>query len=196
MLSSVKLLLLLIIVVITGITSPGTTRAGDTREGGKESDFKSHLKWAKENLEATQKKIAALQQEEEKGKSSCPSNKCSLKSLQMLAGNEHKTRESQERILVFVSFSMPEASLRELTEAAEAANAVLIIRGLIQDSFKITAERIKGYAQGMELNPDLFEQYSIQHVPTFVRIKDGHEQARLSGNVTLKFAKAKLEEVS
>jgi conjugal transfer pilus assembly protein TrbC len=191
MLPFVKLLLLLIIVVIAGGAA-----SGDTREGGKESDFKSHLKWAKENLEATQKKIAALQQEEEKEKSSCPANKCSLKSLEVPALENHTNQETQERILVFVSFSMPEESLRELTEAAEAANAVLIIRGLIQDSFKITAERIKDYAQGMELNPDLFEQYSIQHVPTFVRIKDGHEQARLSGNVTLKFAKAKLEEVS
>jgi len=162
----------------------------------REVDFKDHLKWAQENFKATQKKIAALHQEET---SSCSSQKCPLNTIQILAGNSPTNQESSEKetvkILVFVSFSMPAASLKTLAQEAEKANAVLIIRGLIKDSFKVTAERLKDCAQGMEVNPDLFEKYDIQHVPTFVRLKGGQEQARLSGNVTLRFAVQKFEEM-
>jgi len=169
--------------------------SGIAREAITETEFKNHLKWAQENFAATQKKIATLQQEET---SSCSSQKCSLNNIQILAGNNPTNQESSEKetekILVFVSFSMPAASLKTLAQEAEKANAVLIIRGLIEDSFKVTMTRLKDCALSAEINPDLFEKYNIQHVPTFVRLKGDKEQARLSGNVTLRFAVQKFEE--
>jgi len=186
--------------------------SGVAKDATREAELKDHLKWAWENFETTQKKITTAQKElvqvpskqmsstqvplqaEDQRNSSCITNKCSLKNSTIPAGDELTNQETlgRETILVFVSFSMPEASLKSLAREAERANAVLIIRGLIEDSFKITMIHLKDYALSVEVNPDLFEQYNIQHVPTFVKLKDGQEQARLSGNVTLTFAAQKL----
>lgn len=119
------------------------------------------------------------------------------------------------KILVFVSFSMPKASLMALSKAASKHNAVLVLKGLKGDSFKITQQaflelandsgnpnlELKAIAknapddmQGFEVNPELFKTYQIKNVPTFVLVKNQTEIARLSGNVSLSFAAKKLRE--
>ena len=119
------------------------------------------------------------------------------------------------KILVFVSFSMPKASLRALCQTASKHNAVLVIRGLKGDSFKTTQQAFLEIAsesdnpnldpkaiakntpqdmQGFEVNPELFKTYQIKKVPTFVLVKNQAEVARLSGNVSLSFAAKKLKE--
>jgi conjugal transfer pilus assembly protein TrbC len=100
-------------------------------------------------------------------------------------------------ILVFVSFSMPKASLIELSDQCRKYNATLVLRGLHEDSFLKTKDKIleinpKGLQ--LDINPELFKQYGVRKVPTFVLVKDGKEIKRLSGNVTLEFAHQKLEE--
>lgn len=102
----------------------------------------------------------------------------------------------KEEILVFVSFSMPELSLKELSKEAGKHNAKLILRGLYRESFRKTAEKIleidkKG--MGLEIDPKLFKKYQIKQVPTFVLIEGEKEIGRLSGNVTLEYAKTELE---
>lgn len=104
--------------------------------------------------------------------------------------------DSKKEILVFVSFSMPKLSLRELSKASKKYNAKLILRGIYKESFRKTAEKIleidkKGLS--LEINPKLFKQYEIKQVPTFVLIEGGDEISRLSGNVTLEYAKSELE---
>jgi type-F conjugative transfer system pilin assembly protein TrbC len=114
------------------------------------------------------------------------------------------------KILVFVSFSMPKASLRAFAKEAAKHNAVLVMRGLKGDSFKTTQKAFleiltegknldpKNMAnqdmQGFEVNPELFKTYKITQVPVFVLIKNTHEISRLSGNVSLDFAAKKLKE--
>jgi len=119
------------------------------------------------------------------------------------------------RILVFVSFSMPKASLRALSGEAAKHNAVLVMRGLKGDSFKTTqqaflelvsdsdsknlspkviAKNSSQDMQGFEVNPELFKTYQIKKVPTFVLVKNAREISRLSGNVSLDFAAKKLNE--
>ena len=44
----------------------------------------------------------------------------------------------------------------------------------------------------MDIDPQLFKQFKIERVPTFVLLKDGKEVNRLVGNVTLEFAHQKL----
>ena len=113
--------------------------------------------------------------------------------------------ESLSNVLVFVSFSMPKASLTALSKDAEKYSAVLVMRGLKGDSFKDTQAAFQSLGEeersGIEINPDLFETYQIQQVPVFVRVKstpegDLQEIGRLSGNVSLVFASQKLQEVS
>lgn len=102
----------------------------------------------------------------------------------------------KEEILVFVSFSMPHLSLKELSREAGKHNAKLILRGLYRESFRKTAEKIleidkKGLS--LEIDPKLFKKYQIKQVPTFVLIEGKKEIGRLSGNVTLEYAKTELE---
>lgn len=116
-----------------------------------------------------------------------------------------ETQTSQDKILVFVSFSMPKASLEALSQGAAQHNAVLVMRGLKNDSFKATQKAFQdlgGQIQsGIEINPEAFDTYHIKRVPVFVLVKaeasnnpkdPSKELARLSGNVSLAFASEKL----
>ena len=101
---------------------------------------------------------------------------------------------SGTRILVFVSFSMPESSLKSLGEEAMRDSQtlfrpILVMRGLYRDSFVKTAEKLKDLGVSVDINPELFETHHITTVPTFVLLKDGKPLHRLKGNVTLAFAR-------
>lgn len=114
--------------------------------------------------------------------------------------------KASDKILVFVSLSMPKESLKQLAKDALTHNAVLILRGLKNNSFKETVEFMgsmkeekdgnssQGFEGGFEINPMLFDTHNITHVPVFMHVKKDQEQARLSGNVTLDFACHKLME--
>lgn len=130
-----------------------------------------------------------------------------LKKNRMKGEKEQQAHTSvkDRKILVFVSFSMPKASLTALSKEAEKYGAVLVMRGLKGDSFKDTQAAFQALGEevwsGIEINPELFDTYQIKQVPVFVRVKStpGGEQreiARLSGNVSLAFAAQKLQDVS
>lgn len=97
------------------------------------------------------------------------------------------------QILVFVSFSLPEASLKILAQESEKHNAVLVMRGLQEDSFVKTAQKLQELGITVDLHPDLFERHQVTAVPTFLLLKEGHPISRLQGNVTLDFATQKFE---
>jgi conjugal transfer pilus assembly protein TrbC len=109
----------------------------------------------------------------------------------------NKESDIENGIIVFVSFSMPKASLIELSDQSQKHGAILVLRGICQDSFMATKDKIleinpKGLQ--LDINPELFKKYDIKRVPTFVLVKNGKEVNRLSGNVTLEFAHQKLLE--
>ena len=113
-------------------------------------------------------------------------------------------QEGDDKILVFISFSMPKASLLALSQEAEKHHAVLVMRGLKDDSFKATQiafqELGSDMLSGIEINPEAFEIYQIKQVPVFVRVKSTTgkeviELGRISGNVSLAFAAQKLREL-
>ncbi len=97
---------------------------------------------------------------------------------------------SDERILVFVSFSMPEASIKHLLESLkDNPEVTLVLRGLIDDSMEKTARYIADIKGVFEINPEGFEQHDIQVVPTFVLLKKDVPVAKLKRNITLGYAK-------
>ena len=100
----------------------------------------------------------------------------------------------KDQLLVFVSFSMPEASLKSLAQAAEQQNAVLVMRGLYEDSFVKTTNKLKELGIGVDINPELFTTHQVTAVPTFVSVKSGQPLWRLKGNVTLGFVANKFKE--
>lgn len=96
-------------------------------------------------------------------------------------------KNNADQILIFVSFSMPEASLKSLFQEASMHNAVLIMRGLYEDSFVKTASKLQELSNAVDIHPELFETHHVTSVPTFVRLENGEPIFSLKGNVTLDF---------
>jgi hypothetical protein len=120
---------------------------------------------------------------------------CSTKAVQppLFANEGDKLKQGEEhQLFVFVSFSMPEASLKSLAKDATKYNAVLVMRGLFEDSFVKTANKLKDLGIGVDINPELFEEHQITAVPTFVALQSGKPTWRLKGNVTLGFVSKKV----
>ena len=107
-------------------------------------------------------------------------------------------KEKGKQILVFVSFSMPETSLKSLAQEAQRVSTqgastqqhqvVLVMRGLYEDSFVKTASKLQELGIAVDIHPELFEAHHVTSVPTFVRLESGQPIHRLKGNVTLDFA--------
>ncbi len=95
----------------------------------------------------------------------------------------------EPELLVFVSFSMPEASLKPLAQQVRQSGGKLVFRGLVNGSFKQMSEKLKGLGEEVWIDPTLFERYQITAVPTFV-----YKGKRLSGNVSLDYALQKMRE--
>jgi len=119
-------------------------------------------------------------------------------------------QKSGPQLYVFVSFSMPEITLKRLLTQANQIEASLILRGLIDDDMGKTKDRISqlleaddnGHTRiqgGFAIDPTLFERFDIHQVPSFVLTDtpashctdagcDEVSYARLSGDTTLEYA--------
>lgn len=78
------------------------------------------------------------------------------------------------RILIFVSFSMSDQNLKSWMREANQIKAPLIIRGLVNNSIRDTANRIKKIAPkvgGFSIDPVAFQKFNIQTVPAVVFVK-------------------------
>ena len=86
----------------------------------------------------------------------------------------HLKKVSQ--VLVFLSFSMPEKSLKSWLLQCKRSGATPVIRGLIHNSFRDTMRVVQALSQktgiGMQLDPLLFKTFDIRMVPAVVYIKD------------------------
>lgn len=112
-------------------------------------------------------------------------------------------------LLVFVSFGMPDGSLRRLVEQAEKAGATLVLRGPTKSSVKETVfavQRLIGKRKvAFQLDPEAFDRYGVEVAPTFVVTKGsdgsgaqapcrgescgtGERFIRVSGDVSIDYA--------
>ncbi|MEQ1808260.1 MAG: type-F conjugative transfer system pilin assembly protein TrbC, partial [Burkholderiaceae bacterium] len=84
-------------------------------------------------------------------------------------------------LLVFVSFAMPEPTLSRLVDQASRCGATLVLRGLIDGSLQQTvlrAQRLIGQRQvGFQIDPQVFDRFSVAATPTFVLLKAGASPA-------------------
>ena len=126
------------------------------------------------------------------------SNQQAEQKTQRTEKTDQNQSSSEPQILVFVSLSLPKASLIALAKDAQKYNAKLILRGVQNNSFKEMLKAIQSLGEelesAMEINPELFKEYDIKAVPTFVLVNAGREINRLRGNVSLSFAAQKLKE--
>jgi type-F conjugative transfer system pilin assembly protein TrbC len=84
------------------------------------------------------------------------------------------TLKEQGQILLFVSSSMPATSLKEWFIQAQRFGAVVIIRGLVNNSLLATKAWLTSSIEqiedkgGIEINPVAFEAFGITQVPAVV----------------------------
>ncbi|MDI9335459.1 MAG: type-F conjugative transfer system pilin assembly protein TrbC [Gammaproteobacteria bacterium] len=114
-----------------------------------------------------------------------------------------KTLTHRPQLLVFVSWSMPTSSLQHLFLDAHKSGAILIWRGLkfgldkSQDALRLF-EGLTPIPE-MRIHPELFAQYQVHQVPTFIYVEPSLENnchssvcsnilAKVAGDVTLKYA--------
>jgi len=78
-------------------------------------------------------------------------------------------------LLIFVSFSMPEATLKSIASQAVKARAIVVLRGipggLTGKSWQAAMSRIKPLAAtgaNIQIDPEQFKRYDIQSVPSYV----------------------------
>ncbi len=110
------------------------------------------------------------------------------------------------QLLVFVSLTMPERSLRRLIDQAERSSAALVLRGLKDGSMVKTAVAVRDLLgnrkTAIQIDPQGFDRFSVTQVPTYVLLKDGAQlrqcadtscmppasYAAIAGDVTIDYA--------
>jgi conjugal transfer pilus assembly protein TraU len=110
------------------------------------------------------------------------------------------------KVLIFVSFAMPEATLQRLVDQAARAGATLVLRGLVNGSIRDTVTRMQGLIGSrrvaVQIDPEAFDRYGITRTPSFVLAMDGagteacasrlcgssQQFVKVSGDVTLEYA--------
>jgi len=103
-----------------------------------------------------------------------------------------KTSLAMAAVHVFVSFSMPETLLIQTFREAEQLNLPVYIKGLHQNSMKLTAQKIMEYTKevpslSLQIDPTLFDKYGINQVPAIVS-DNGQVFDVIYGNLKLKEA--------
>lgn len=116
-------------------------------------------------------------------------------------------------MLVFISLSMPDASLRRLADEAGRAGAVLVLRGLRNDRFRDTLERLRrlyGKADAETgpsalIDPAAFQRFRVAAVPVYALLLEAPMRCttdscpaprhlRLAGDVSLRIALERFRE--
>jgi len=98
------------------------------------------------------------------------------------------TTKTKPNLYAFVSFSMPDDSLKAVLKQTARAGGVTVLRGLVDNSFKETALRIGKLAHkhgpGLSVDPRLFAEHGVTTVPTFV-IVGVKTTDKIAGNMSL-----------
>jgi len=115
-------------------------------------------------------------------------------------------------VYVAVSLSMPPEALRALARDAHRAGARVVIRGLVDGSFKATMLRVRQVfddrsAGGVAIDPQVFKAFGVTAVPTVIAARSPVEPCgklgcspeippfdKVSGNISLDAALKSLED--
>jgi conjugal transfer pilus assembly protein TrbC len=87
------------------------------------------------------------------------------------------TGKAGPALLVFVSFSMPDATLSRLVDQAARAGAALVLRGLVDGSMVHTVSRVQqligNRRVAVQIDPQAFDRYAVTQTPSFVLVRAG-----------------------
>lgn len=80
-------------------------------------------------------------------------------------------------LFIFVSLTMPRATLQRLVDQAARAKAAIIIRGFANGSLRATVAQVQGLIGkqqvAIQIDPLAFDRFAITKVPSFVLVRDG-----------------------
>lgn len=100
---------------------------------------------------------------------------------------------SNSELYIFASLSMPKTRLIKLIKEATNYNAMVVLRGLKNNSYKETTNLlqpiIKEAGFGFIVDPTLFTEFNVTKAPVFV-LNDpaSKNHDKVSGNINLKYA--------
>lgn len=92
---------------------------------------------------------------------------CQMQS-EVLTPNAEK---SSSTLLLCVTLSMNDEALKAYDRDLRKVGGRLVIRGLIDDSFLKTSKRLKQLGIEVDIDPTVFDQFKVEHVPTFIHAK-------------------------
>ena len=107
--------------------------------------------------------------------------------------NSSSTQREQSALRVFVTLDMPAASLKGLADQAARSGAVLVLRGLKNNSMRTTLTALQaliGERQvAWQIDPEAFKHFRVERAPTFVLLTGGSGSfAAVAGDVSLDYA--------
>ena len=80
-------------------------------------------------------------------------------------------------LFIFVSLTMPRATLQGLVDQAARAKASIVIRGFSNGSLRDTVAQVQGLIGkqqvAIQIDPLAFDRFAISKVPSFVLVRDG-----------------------
>ena len=80
-------------------------------------------------------------------------------------------------LFIFVSLTMPRATLQGLVDQAARAKATIVIRGFANGSLRTTVTQVQGLIGkqqvAIQIDPLAFDRFAISKVPSFVLVRDG-----------------------
>lgn len=111
---------------------------------------------------------------------------------------ETELTSSTSTLLLCVTLSMSDASLKAYDQDLRKIGGRLVIRGLIDDSFLKTSKRLKQLGIEVDIDPIVFDQFKVDHVPTFIHAKGrpgAYESVhdRITGSVSVLHALEEFE---
>lgn len=80
-------------------------------------------------------------------------------------------------LFIFVSLTIPRATLQRLVDQAARAKATIVIRGFANGSLRDTVAQVQGLIGkqqvAIQIDPLAFDRFAISQVPSFVLVRDG-----------------------
>lgn len=100
---------------------------------------------------------------------------------------------SDSHLIVFVSFSLGDATLQKLFQDIQKVGGRLVMKGLYKNSFRMTQKKIQDLKIVVDIDPPLFDNFHVQKVPSFIISKNLEAEGMpphdlLKGNVSLFYA--------
>lgn len=104
-----------------------------------------------------------------------------------------KAKINNNRLIVFISRSMPKKTIVNLMSQASAIGAVFVVRGLIDGSYTKTTKYfydLKGdNTVGVMINPTLFKAMDVKTVPTFALYQGEQDILTTACSIAPKYSK-------